>query len=130
AAHLPRCRVLVVDDNRDSANSMGMLLRILGADVEVVYDGPSALEAVHRRPPAVVLLDLGMPGMDGYEVARRVHEQPESDGIKLIALTGWGQDEDRRRVFSAGFDHHLVKPAEIDVLKSLLAGLPDEVPAA
>lgn len=121
---LAPCRVLVVDDNCDAANSLGMVLRMLGADVEVVYDGPSALDAVRRQRPAVVLLDLGMPGMDGYEVARRIQQQADCDGIKLIALTGWGQDEDRRRVFTAGFDHHLVKPAEIDVLKSLLSSLP------
>lgn len=124
AGVLPPQRVLVVDDNRDSANSLGMLLRLMGAEVEVVYDGPSALDAVKRYRPAVVLLDLGMPGMDGYEVAQRIHEDHAFDETKLIALTGWGQEEDRRRVFSAGFDHHLVKPAELSVLKTLLSSLP------
>jgi len=122
---VPVCRVLVVDDNRDAANSLGMLLGLLGVEAQVVYDGPSALESVQRSRPDVILLDLGMPGMDGYEVVQRLHESPECDEIKIIALTGWGQEEDRRRVFAAGFDHHLVKPAEISVLKELLTSLPN-----
>jgi CheY-like chemotaxis protein len=100
-------RVLVVDDNRDAADSLGMLLQFLGADVKVVHDGPSALEVIEEFAPAVVLLDLGMPGMDGLEVARRLRENPKLNGVTLVALTGWGQREDRRRTREAGFDHHL-----------------------
>ncbi len=113
-------RVLVADDNRDAADSLGDLLRLLGADVRVVYDGPAALAAVAAFRPAVALLDIGMPGMDGYEVARRVRERPGSDAPALVALTGWGQDEDRRRSAAAGFDHHLVKPADVAALAALL----------
>jgi signal transduction histidine kinase len=120
---LPGYRVLIVDDNRDAAESLGLLLSLLGSEVRVVYDGPAALEAMSREQPAVVLLDIGMPGMDGYEVARRVRQQPALKDVTLIALTGWGQEEDRRRCCEAGFDHHLVKPVEIDVLQALLASL-------
>jgi CheY-like chemotaxis protein len=114
-------RVLVVDDNRDAADSLGLLLRRAGADVEVAHDGRQALSSVERFRPSVVLLDIGMPGMDGYEVARRIREQPSLSDVMLIALTGWGQDDDRRRSMSAGFDHHLTKPAEMDTLRALLA---------
>jgi signal transduction histidine kinase len=113
-------RILVVDDNRDAAESLRMLLRLLGAETEVAFSGHEALAAVEKFRPAVVLLDLGMPDMDGYEVARRIRERAEFDHVTLIALTGWGQDEDRRRAQTAGFDHHLVKPADLSSLKALL----------
>jgi CheY-like chemotaxis protein len=113
-------RVLVVDDNRDAAMSMSMLLKCLGSDVRVALNGAEALEAITQYKPAIILLDIGMPGMDGYEVARRIREQTDFDDVTLIALTGWGQDEDRRRSQSAGFDHHLTKPADISALKALL----------
>jgi PAS domain S-box-containing protein len=113
-------RVLVVDDNHDAADSLGMLLQFLGAEVVVVHDGPAALEALRSFRPAVVLLDLGMPGMSGLEVARRMREDPEMRGITLVALTGWGQREDRRRTREAGFDYHLVKPADVAMLQSIL----------
>jgi signal transduction histidine kinase/ActR/RegA family two-component response regulator len=117
-------RVLIVDDNRDAAESLGLLLSCLGSKVRVVYDGPTALEATSSFRPAVVLLDIGMPGMDGYEVARRVRQQAALKGVTLIALTGWGQEEDRRRCRQAGFDHHLVKPVDVDALQALLESLP------
>ena len=113
-------RVLVVDDNEDAAESLGVLLQLLGAVVEVAFDGPAAIEAVVSHRPAAVLVDIGMPGMDGHEVARRIRELPGSDGITLIALTGFGQEEDRHRSRSAGFDHHLVKPADVVALQALL----------
>jgi CheY-like chemotaxis protein/anti-sigma regulatory factor (Ser/Thr protein kinase) len=119
-AVLPSRRVLVVDDNRDAAESLGMLLKLLGADVQVAYNGVDALRLFAEYQPAVVLLDIGMPGMDGYEVARRLREMPGSAGVSLIALTGWGQAEDRYRSESAGFDHHLVKPADIQTLQNVL----------
>ncbi|HEX4412928.1 MAG TPA: ATP-binding protein [Lacipirellulaceae bacterium] len=116
-------RILVVDDNVDSAKTLGMLLKYLGADVQVVNDGVEALAAVEKYRPDVVLLDIGMPGMDGYEVARRIRERKGFGSVTLIALTGWGQEEDRRRTREAGFDHHLVKPADIVALQSLLGTL-------
>ena len=114
-------KVLVVDDNRDAADSLGMLLQFLGAEVMVVNDGRSALKALGTFHPAVVLLDLGMPEMNGLEVARRMREDPAHRGVTLVALTGWGQREDRRRTHEAGFDHHLVKPADVNTLQSILA---------
>jgi signal transduction histidine kinase/ActR/RegA family two-component response regulator len=117
---LPQRRVLVVDDNEDAASSLGMLLKYLGTDVEVVHDGPTALSMIERYRPDVVLLDIGMPGMDGFEVARRIRERAHLGSVVLIALTGWGQAEDRSRTREAGFDHHLVKPADIAALQSVL----------
>src|SRR5262249_34965620 len=122
AALAPR-RVLVVDDNRDAADSLAMLLKFLGADVNTANDGPSALEALLTYRPSVVMLDIGMPAMDGYEVARRARQQPEAKNVPLIALTGWGQAEDRRRSKEAGIDHHLVKPVDLGALQALLASL-------
>jgi len=114
-------RVLVVDDNEDAADSLGMLLRFLGAEVSVVHDGRSALAALKTFRPSVVLLDLGMPGMNGLEIARRVREDPEARGVILVAVTGWGQREDRRRTTEAGFDYHLIKPADVATLQSILS---------
>jgi signal transduction histidine kinase len=119
-------RILVVDDNRDSADSSAVWLKLLGADVRLTYDGPSALEAVDSYRPDVVLLDIGLPGMDGYEVARRIRERPELAHVTLIAITGWGQAEDRARTRAAGFQHHLVKPADPTKLQALLATLEAE----
>src|SRR3954470_662515 len=121
---LPRRRSLVVDDNRDAADSLGLLLEVLGAEVRVARDGPEALEAYGDYDPAVVLLDIGMPGMDGYEVARRIRARSPGPRPTIIALTGWGQENDRREAREAGFDHHLVKPAELGALKALLKSIP------
>jgi CheY-like chemotaxis protein len=114
-------RVLVVDDNRDVADSLGMLLEALGAEVRVVHSGPAALDEVARFDPAIVLLDIGMPEMDGYEVARCIRRLLPERGLALVALTGWGQEEDRRRAREAGFDQHLTKPADTASLQALLA---------
>ena len=89
----------------------------------MVNDGPAALEALAAYRPTVVLLDIGMPGMDGYEVARRIREQSEWRELMLIALTGWGQEEDRQRTSQAGFDHHLIKPADMSALRALFTSL-------
>lgn len=126
---LPPRRVLVVDDNRDAASSLALLLKLLGAEVAVANQGSEALSLLATFRPAVVLLDLGMPGMDGYEVARRIRQQPEFQSLLLIALTGWGQEEDRRRTAEAGFDFHLIKPADIRAIETLFAKLPsrDEI---
>ncbi|MEP6790736.1 MAG: ATP-binding protein [Ramlibacter sp.] len=123
AASLGRRRVLVVDDNRDAAESLAMVLEMLGADVRVAHDGMAAIEAFGAYRPSVVLLDIGMPGMNGYEVARALRLRGAEIPATLVALTGWGQDADRQRAKEAGFDHHLVKPAEIDALQQLLASL-------
>lgn len=125
-ARLRPQRILVVDDNRDAAESLGALLQLLGADVLVVHNGADALDAFATYKPAVVLLDIGMPGMDGHEVARRIRREPGSQEATLIALTGWGQEKDRRRSSSAGFDFHLVKPADLHVLESLLASIEED----
>ena len=101
-----------------------MLLRLQGHQVRVAHDGPAALEMVEVYRPEMVFLDIGMPGMDGYEVARRLRRQPGLESVQLAALTGWGQQEDRRRTAEAGFDHHLVKPVEPAALEGLLARLP------
>ena len=122
SAVAPR-RVLVVDDNRDAADSLGMLLKFLGADVAVAHDGPAALETFEAYRPGIVLLDIGMPGMNGYEVARAIRGKAGGRRVPLIALSGWGQEDDRRRAREAGFDHHLIKPADIGALQSLLATL-------
>jgi CheY-like chemotaxis protein len=116
-------RLLVVDDNRDGADSLGMLLRFLGAEVHVEHDGPGALAVAASWRPSVVLLDLGMPGMDGFEVARQLRADQSLDGLRLIALTGWGQEADRERTSAGGFDHHLIKPVDINVLQTLLESL-------
>lgn len=120
AEPLPARRILIVDDSRDGGESLAMLLRVLGAEVALAHSGRDALECVESFKPDVVLLDIGMPGMDGYEVARRIRANPAHRHISLIALTGWGQDEDRRRSVAAGFNHHLVKPADIEQLRQLL----------
>ncbi len=114
-------RLLVVDNNEDAATALAMLLRLKGHKIRVVHDGNAALEAVQVFRPALVLLDIGMPGMDGYEVARRIRSMPGLESVVLAAVTGWGQQEDRRRSAEAGFDHHLVKPPEPQALENLLA---------
>jgi CheY-like chemotaxis protein len=116
-----RRRILVVDDNVDAAESLAVLLRLEGHEVRVACDGPAALAAAQADPPEMVVLDLGMPGMDGFEVARRLRALPGSDGVLLVALTGWAQEDDRRRCYEAGFDGHLPKPVEWDALRQFLA---------
>jgi len=122
----PQRRVLIVDDNRDSADSLAMLMQITGNKTYMAHDGVEAVEAVEKYRPEVVLLDIGLPGMDGHEVCRRVREQPWGKDIIVIALTGWGQEDDRRKSEEAGFDGHLVKPVDYDKLLELLASLTSE----
>ena len=117
-------RVVVVDDHRDAAESLEMLLRLMGAEVRTAGDGVTALETISEHGPSVVLLDIGLPDMDGYEVARLARQQPGGSDLTLIALTGWGQDEDRRLSREAGIDHHLVKPVDFAALERLLSSLP------
>jgi CheY-like chemotaxis protein len=114
-------KVLVVDDNQDSADSLGLLLSMRGHEVRTAFDGPAAMEAARTFRPDVVLLDIGLPGMNGYEVARLMRQMPELKSALLIAQTGWGQEEDRRRSTEAGFDAHLVKPVDPAALQELLS---------
>jgi PAS domain S-box-containing protein len=123
-AHPSRRRILVVDDNADTAESLALLLRREGHEVHVAHDGVAGLQAAQTDRPDIVFLDIGMPGMDGYEVARRLRRQPGLRGVVLVALTGWGQEEDRERARRAGFDHHLTKPAAPETLQQLLNDLP------
>jgi CheY-like chemotaxis protein len=125
----PPRRVLIVDDNPDAAESAALLLGMLGHEVETAGDGPSALEAVRTFRPEVVLLDIGLPGMSGYDVARALRARPENRALSLVAVTGYGQDEDRRRSAEAGFDRHLVKPVDPTALARLLASLEQPVSA-
>jgi signal transduction histidine kinase/CheY-like chemotaxis protein len=119
-------RIMVVDDNQDAARSLGILLSGLGATVSTTNDGKTALLTMQSFQPSVILLDIGMPEMDGNEVARRIRQQPQSDKITLIALTGWGQEADRRKTREAGFNYHLIKPVDPRALQALLAELPAE----
>jgi len=118
-APVPPRRVLVVDDNVDAATSLAELLRHRGHEVRAVFDGSEALEEATRFTPDAVVLDIGLPGMDGYETARRLRQLPGGRHMMIVAVTGWGQDEDRRRSKEAGFDHHLVKPAHPDAIEQL-----------
>ena len=120
----PSRRVLVVDDNEDSVDSMVMLLELLGNQVYTARDGIEAIEAAERFRPELVLMDMGMPRMNGYDATRRIREQPWGQEMIIIALTGWGQEDDRHRSREAGFDAHLVKPVDHDALLRLLASLP------
>jgi CheY-like chemotaxis protein len=117
-------RVLVVDDDQDVGDSLVMLLQLMGADVRVAYNGAAALATVAEFKPHLALVDIGMPNMDGHETARRIRLMPEGKNLVLVALSGWGGDDDRRRAMEAGFDHHFVKPMEIDALECLLASPP------
>jgi CheY-like chemotaxis protein len=117
----PQRRVLVVDDNPDATESLQTLLESLGATVLAAGSGREALGVFESFGPDAVLLDIGMPGMDGYEVARRIRALPSGHSIQIIALTGWGQQEDIRRCMQAGFDHHMVKPLDVDKLWGIIA---------
>jgi two-component system, chemotaxis family, CheB/CheR fusion protein len=118
-----RHRVLVVDDNVDAAQSLGMLLKLSGQEVSIAYNGHDGIQQAHEFRPELVLLDIGMPMMDGYEVCRRLRQDPSTQNAVVIALTGWGLDEDRERSLEEGFDHHLVKPVELHTLVKLLEDL-------
>jgi PAS domain S-box-containing protein len=113
-------RVLVADDNRDSAETLAMLLRVEGHEVMIAHDGAAALAAFRGFAPDIVLLDIGMPGPNGYEVARQIRQARPGSGVKLIAITGWGQEADKQRAFAAGFDHHLTKPVDTRQLQQLI----------
>jgi len=117
-------KVLVVDDNVDAARSLAVLLEMCGHQVKLAYDGPTATKAALAYQPDVMLLDIGLPGLDGYQVAQWVRQQASLKDVLLIAVTGYGQDSDRQRSKDVGFDHHLVKPVDFDEVERLLASDP------
>ncbi|MBX3621736.1 MAG: response regulator [Rhizobacter sp.] len=117
-------RMLVVDDNADAAESMASMLELLGHEVRAAFDGPQALQEAERFQPEIVLLDIGMPGMDGFTLARLLRQQPWARAATLVAVTGWARDADRAATQQAGFDHHLSKPIDFDALLALIAGAP------
>jgi CheY-like chemotaxis protein len=119
----PPRRVLIVDDNEDSANSLAMILKLGGHETASVYTAVDALRRAAAFKPDVVLLDIGLPGMDGYEVALKMRELPGLRDIRLVAVTGYGRSDDRLRAREAGFDDHLIKPVEYAVLERTLAGI-------
>jgi CheY-like chemotaxis protein len=120
-------RVLIVDDNADGAESLSMLLQISGHETYKAYDGVEAIDAAERLRPDVVLLDIGLPRLNGYEACRRIRNTTWGKDLVLVALTGWGQEEDRSESRDAGFDAHMVKPVDFDALLKLLASLPSVV---
>jgi CheY-like chemotaxis protein len=131
AAGVGRCRILVVDDNADAVESLSILLGMRGHEVHTASDGREAVRLAGSLALDVVVLDIGLPGMDGFEAARRIRRLPGGAELVLIALTGWGQEDDRRRSREAGFDHHLVKPVDIDALERFIARrVPCAVPRA
>jgi CheY-like chemotaxis protein len=121
-------RVMVVDDNRDSAETMAMLLELLGHEIRIAHDGVQALELAEQFRPHAMLLDIGMPRLNGYEVCARLRAQPWGRDVLLVAVTGWGQETDQRRSREAGFDGHLVKPVEPQALQDVLAQLEKRFP--
>jgi CheY-like chemotaxis protein len=123
-------RILVVDDNQDSAASMAMMLQLLGDEVRTAHDGVEAVELAGKFRPQVILMDIGMPRLNGYEATLRIREQPWGRDITVIALTGWGQEVDRVRSKEAGCDGHLVKPVNLPDLEKLLAELEGPPPPA
>jgi CheY-like chemotaxis protein len=120
-------RILCVDDNRDAATVMAMLLKANGSEAITAHDGLAAVAAAEEFRPDVVLLDLGLPGIDGYEVARRIREQPWANEVVLVALTGWDREEDKLRLKEANFNFHMVKPVEHPAIEKLLAELSSNV---
>ena len=119
-----RFRILVVDDNHDSALSLAMMLSIMGHETRTAHDGESAVSSAESFLPEVVLLDIGLPKLNGYEVAQRIRENKWGQSMFLIAVTGWGQEEDRQRSSEVGLNVHMVKPVEPAALERLLAELP------
>ena len=122
-AHPTKKKILVVDDNRDAADSLTMMLRLLGHEIHAAHDGLEAVEAASVFRPDVVLLDIGLPKLNGYEAARRIREQPWGRKMVLVAISGWGQEDDKRHASQAGIDHHLTKPVIPADLERLLAGV-------
>jgi len=123
AAPKSSLRILIVDDNKDGADSLAMVLKMMGNDTRTAYDGKEGVELAGEFRPEVVLFDIGMPKLNGYEACRLIRKQPWGRKVIVIAVTGWGQEDDRQRSHDAGFDHHMVKPVDPQVLMKMLAGL-------
>ena len=117
---VPSRRILVVDDNRDAADSMASMLELMGQEVQTAYSGAEAITAAASFQPAVILMDIGMPGLNGYEATQQIRAQASGQRVKVIAVTGWGQEQDRTRSRAAGCDGHLVKPVDVAELERLL----------
>jgi DNA-binding response OmpR family regulator len=124
AAQLVGRRILIADDNQDAAETLSMLLQMDGHDVQVVHDGRAAVSAFAAFKPEIALVDIGMPELNGYEVARLVREDAHGQAVTLIAVTGWGQERDKQRALEAGFDHHFTKPVEPHRIDKILRSLP------
>jgi DNA-binding response OmpR family regulator len=122
-AKVPKLRVLVADDSRDTTESLALVLTMKGHEVRTAFDGEEAFRAAESFQPDVALLDVGMPKASGHVVARRIRDTPWGARMVLVAQTGWGHEEDRRKTREAGFDHHLVKPVSPEALANLLASL-------
>ena len=118
------CRVLIVDDNQDAANTMAMLVEALGGSAAIAHDAASGLQGIAESAPDVVFLDIGMPGIDGYETCRQMRRRPSDKATAIIAVTGWGQPQDKQRALDAGFDGHLTKPVEMEALAAVLCRRP------
>lgn len=130
---VPPHRVLIIEDNHDAADSLGKLLMLMGQQVRIAYTGPDGVTAASEWIPTVVISDIGLPGLDGFDVARALRRGRATAGIKLIALSAYGKEETRRSALRAGFDEYLTKPADLDVLQSLLGvreGWDEPTPAA
>jgi CheY-like chemotaxis protein len=123
-------KILIVDDNRDAADSCSTLLELAGHRVQTAYTGVEALRLAATARPHVILADIGLPDLDGYELAQRVRSAPWGRGTVLVAVTGWGQQEDKRRAYDAGFNHHLTKPIDPEIVESLLQSLNSAVHSA
>jgi CheY-like chemotaxis protein len=117
---VPTARVLVIDDNRDAAASLAMVLTLMGNETRAAHDGPQGVELAEAFRPEVIVLDIGLPKLNGYDVCRQIRERPWARDVLIIAATGWGQEADRRRSKEAGFDHHLVKPVDVAELVRLM----------
>jgi CheY-like chemotaxis protein len=128
-ARAGRCRVLVADDNRDAVDSLALLLESFGYEALIARSGPEALEVGNSNQPDVVVMDIGMPGMTGYETARRIRQHSWGRSALLIAVTGWGQEEDKLQAREAGFDHHLSKPVDVEDILRLLGDFLKQMPA-
>jgi CheY-like chemotaxis protein len=125
-----RLRIVVTDDNEDSAASMARALRSLGHEVRIAFDGTQCIDVCRSMQPEVLLLDIGMPRLNGYDTTRIIRMEPWGAGMLIVAMTGWGQEEDRRRGLQAGFDHHLVKPVDFDALAGILGAVRGHAPAS
>jgi CheY-like chemotaxis protein len=122
-SEISRLRVLIAEDNRDSADSLKTLLEALGYETHIAYDGETAVHSAAALRPDAIIMDIGLPGVNGYEAARRIRAQDPGMRVSIIALTGWGQESDRLRSAQAGIEHHLIKPLDLAALKQILDSL-------